>query len=504
MSTQKSGILLHISSLPSAFGIGDLGPGAYKFVDFLNSSGQSLWQILPLNPTGLVNGNSPYSSSSAFAASPLFISPQLMVKDGLLTKTQARVSANMDKTRVDYEKVCAYKKELFQGAYERFKKFIVKSAPCRNTYETFCRQSLYWLEDFAAFSAFKEYFEGKVWSDWPEKIRDREPKALRQLKTKLKDNIEREKFLQCLFFKQWRLLKEYCQKKNVRMIGDLPIYVTYDSADVWSHPGIFKLAENKKLDFVAGVPPDYFSKTGQLWGNPVYNWPALKSEKYVWWRKRIEYNLKLFDQIRIDHFRGFVDFWQIPAGEITALNGAWQKAPAKDFFTSMKKRFTELPIIAEDLGIITDEVREIIRYFGFPGMKVLMFAFGEDNPKHPYLPHNYVNNCVAYTGTHDNNTLYGWYEHDMAETEKKRLIAYLEVKEIIKEEFNWELIKLIMNSAADTVIIPLQDVLGLGQECRMNLPSTTHNNWQWRVLLKQLTPEITKRLSQLTLSANRR
>ncbi len=492
MKKRGSGILFHITSISSRFGIGDIGNGAYKFADFLAQTKQSFWQVLPLNPTNLINTNSPYSSVSAFAGNTILISPELMVKDGFLKDKDISFSAPFNKERVDYERVYTFKANLFNLAYDYFK---VLDKKCE--YEKFCSENASWLDDFAMFISFKEYFKGVLWSEWPKGIRDRDAKSMQDLKRKLSERIEKEKFLQYVFFKQWDVLKNYCQQKKIQLIGDIPIYVTYDSVDVWTNPSIFKLNKDKKPTHVAGVPPDYFSKTGQLWGNPVYDWNVLREQGYGWWIKRIEHNLKLFDWMRMDHFRGFVGYWQVPAGEETAVNGAWQKAPAKDFFKRLTAHFPELPIIAEDLGIITDDVKEIMKHFGFPGMKVLLFAFGEDLPTHPYLPHNYMPNCVVYTGTHDNNTIRGWFKQETTKEDKNRLFKYLG-REVPIDELHWEFIRLAMGSVANIVIFPLQDVLDLPETDRMNLPGTVINNWQWRLKPEQLIAPATDKLLDMT------
>lgn len=497
MEKKGSGILLHISSLPSAFGIGDLGKGAFKFVDFLYKTRQRYWQILPLNPTSLINCNSPYSSMSAFASNAILINPEILVEEKLLTEKDIRPSFEFSSSSVDYPAVHEFKDMILNIAFKCF-----RNKKKRSEYEKFCLDNAYWLEDFAMFVVFKENFDGKIWSQWPEDIRDRDKNTLSNLRSKLRDEIDREKFLQYIFFKQWHALKNHANEKGIQIIGDIPIYVTYDSVDVWRNPEIFKLNKDKTLEYVAGVPPDYFSKTGQLWGNPVYNWDILKKQKYNWWVKRIEHNLRLFDWIRIDHFRGFVDFWQVGSGESTAINGQWQKAPAKDFFRILLKRFPNLPIIAEDLGIITDEVREVMKFFGLPGMKILLFAFGEDLKKHPYLPHNYTENCVVYTGTHDNNTVRGWFEYEAKEDDKKRLFEYIG-HEVCNDNIHWELIELAMKSIANKVIFPLQDILGLGQDNRMNLPGIATGNWQWRFSFDQISKQITDKLSQMTQECSR-
>jgi 4-alpha-glucanotransferase len=488
---RTSGILLHISSLASVFGIGDIGPAAYQFVDFLSAAKQSLWQVLPLNPTDGIYGHSPYSSISAFAANTLLISPQLLAGDGFLRREDIEPIPDFSKERVDYAAVAAYKANLFDKAFGNFKSRADKKA-----FKQFCALNINWLDDFAFFVALKDYYKGIAWCNWPSGVRDRNPKYLSALKKELWERIERERFLQYVFFKQWQALKEYCKQKHIELIGDIPIYVSYDSADVWANPEYFKLDKEKKLISVAGVPPDYFSKTGQRWGNPIYRWDALKKKQFSWWIERIAHNLKLFDSIRIDHFLGFVNYWEIPVGEETAVGGKWVKAPAVDFFKVLLRHLPHLPLIAEDLGLINNEVRKLMRQFGFPGMKVLMFAFGEDLPTHPYLPHNYIENCLVYTGTHDNNTVRGWFDHEASQEAKKRLFSYLG-HEPLAEQIHWEFIRLAMMSVAKTIIIPMQDVLGLGANARMNIPSTTLGNWQWRLLGHQLSDAIAGMLAQM-------
>jgi len=492
MHKRGSGILIHITSLPSAYGIGDLGPEAFKFVDFLANTKQSYWQILPLNPIDPICGSSPYHSISSLAGNLLFISPELLMKEKLLDKDDLDSLPSYPKGRVDYSLVFAERKRLLNLAYERFKK--IKN---NGQYERFCQDNANWLDDYALFVAIKEHFKEKVWSQWPSEIRDREPRALQSLRDECYDRIKMEKFIQYIFIRQWLELKGYCNKKGIKIIGDLPIYVQYNSVDVWVNPEIFKLDENKKPYVVAGVPPDYFSKTGQLWGNPLYQWDVLKQTGYEWWVKRIRHNLKLMDMLRIDHFRGFVAYWEVPVTEKTAINGKWVNAPAVDFFNQLIKQFPDFPVIAEDLGLITPDVRQIMKRFGFPGMKVLLFAFGEDNPKHPYLPENFEENCVVYTGTHDNNTIMGWFENEAKPEEKKRLLKYLK-KRVSAKNLNWELIRLAMSSVADMSIFPVQDILGLGEEARLNIPATSQGNWQWRLLPGQLIPSLKRRLLRIT------
>jgi 4-alpha-glucanotransferase len=492
MKRRGSGILLHLTSLPSLYGIGDMGPWAYRFADFLAKAKQSFWQILPLNRTDTAYDNSPYHSMSAFAFNPLLISPELMIQDGLLDKKDMDIPPDFPKEKVAYDEVTTYKRKLFDKAYARFKK-----QGTSYEYERFCSENSGWLEDYALFMSLKGHFHGQTWNQWPIEIRNREPEALQSLRKKLQDRIEMEKFVQYVFIQQWFGLKRYCNQKGIHIIGDMPIYVEYDSVDLWSNPEIFKLDDEKRPYVVAGVPPDYFSATGQLWGNPTYRWDVLKEGKYDWWVKRIKHNLRSIDFLRVDHFRGFVAYWEVPATEKTALNGKWIEAPAVDFFNQLTKRFSYLPFIAEDLGIITPDVREIMHLFQFPGMKVLLFAFSEDHPMHPYLPHTYERECVVYTGTHDNNTVRGWFENEAAPEDKKRLFAYLG-REVSVQEIHWELIRLAMSSVANTVILPMQDILGLGQESRMNRPATKHGNWQWKLSPEQLDSSPSDRLLEMT------
>ncbi|HEX3034110.1 MAG TPA: 4-alpha-glucanotransferase [Thermodesulfobacteriota bacterium] len=493
MKRRGSGVLLHITSLPSPYGIGDLGPGAYKFVDFLAGSRQSFWQILPLNPTHTVYGNSPYSSPSAFAGNPLLISPELLMRDGLLSKSDVEDGSSFPNERVDYGAVTDFKYKLLRLAYENHRKGKVKD----HEFERFRNENSHWLDDYALFISLKEQFNEAVWSDWPEDIRHRREGAIKEWKERLKDRIAMRKFFQYIFFKQFFALKDYCNGKNIQLIGDVPIYVNYDSSDVWTNPQIFQLDNNKRPTFVAGVPPDYFSETGQLWGNPVYNWDVLRNTGYPWWLSRMEHNFKIFDMFRLDHFRGFVAYWEVPAGEKTAINGRWVEVPTQEFFNTLLKRFPNLPVIAEDLGIITPDVRELISRLELPGMKLLIFAFGDDFPNGAYLPHNYPKNCIAYTGTHDNNPIKGWFRREANPDNKRRVFKYIG-HEVSEENVHWEFIRLAMSSIANTVIFPMQDILGLGEEAKMNLPATANGNWQWRLKPEQITPSVVEKLREIT------
>jgi 4-alpha-glucanotransferase len=497
MTKRSSGILMHISSLPGPFGIGDLGPWAYRFADFLARTSQAYWQILPLGPTTPVHGNSPYSSTSTFAGNPLLISPDLLVRDGYLEESDIEPGPEGAEDRVDYPSVVDFKARILSSAYQRF-----LGRQDRSEFDGFCEANGHWLEDFVLFSALKARAGGQVWSDWPRDLRDRRPDALDAARQELAENMQRERLVQFLFFKQWFELKSYCNQRGIEILGDIPIYVTYDGADVWSNPQIFKLDGSKRPLYVSGVPPDYFSATGQLWGNPVYDWQVCKDSGFAWWMRRMEHALSMCDLVRIDHFRGLVAYWEVPASHGTATKGEWVKVPTHEFISSLKERFPELPIIAEDLGLITDDVKGVMEQYGFPGMKVLLFAFGEDKPDHPYLPHNYDRNCVAYTGTHDNTTAKGWFENIATPDDKHRLFRYLG-RQVAAERIAWELSRLAIASVADTAIIPTQDLLGLGEHARMNLPGTLEGHWEWRLKPDQLTSQIEEVLADATRTYGR-
>lgn len=494
-----SGILMHISSLPSVYGIGDLGQWAYNFADFLHNTKQSYWQVLPLSPTSLIGGNSPYNSPSAFAGNKLLISPELLVKDGYLTWDDVNKKPDFPWHYTDYSAVTEYKNNLFAIAYNNFK---MVSLGENEDYELFCKNNELWLDDYAMYEVIKRYHNNIVWSQWRRGLRDRLKRHMAAVKKEFKDDIEKEKFIQYIFFKQWFMLKDYCNKKGIKIIGDIPIYVSYDSVDCWTNTDLFKLDDEKKPTHVSGVPPDYFSAEGQLWGNPVYNWDKLKETGFKWWIERMEHTLKLFDVVRIDHFRGLVQYWEIPAGETTAINGLWANVPTDEFFSALLLKFPSMNLIAEDLGIITQDVRDVLKKYGFPGMKVLLFAFCEENPHHLYQPHMYTENWVVYTGTHDNNTARGWFEAEAPVHDKWRLFRYIG-RDFPNEEANWTFIRLAMMSVAKTAIIPMQDVIGLSGYARMNTPSTTQGNWTWRMMPDQLNPYVSNRLSELTYTYGR-
>jgi 4-alpha-glucanotransferase len=493
-----SGILLHITSLPSAYGIGDLGPQAHAFADFLARAGQRIWQVLPLNPADPFHGNSPYSSISAFAGNTLLISPDLLIEDGLLSRADLEPLSRFPEERCDFPAAISYKKRLLELACNNFKRNGIR----RDAFEQFCRDQASWLDDFSLFAVIKKSLARQPWIQWPEDLRDRSRQTLEALRQEHHDELEKVKLRQYLFFDQWHRLRASCAGKGVQLFGDLAIYVNLDSSDVWAHPGIFKLDRERKPIAVSGVPPDYFSTTGQLWGNPVYRWDVIREDRFAWWIDRIGHCLGLFDILRIDYFRGLVAYWEVPAGETTAINGKWVDVPVNDLFNALRGHFRDLPLVAEDLGTITPDVKKVMKRFRLTGMKVLLFAFDEDKPDHPYLPDNYEKNCLAYTGTHDNNTVRGWFECEASPDERARFFRYLG-KEVPAAEVPWEFIRLVMTSEADQVIIPLQDILGLGKDARMNRPSISSGNWEWRMLPGQLTQQITERLLGMTISSGR-
>lgn len=484
---RKSGILLPVSSLPSAYGIGSFSKEAYAFVDFLKASGQKLWQILPLGPTGY--GDSPYQSCSTFAGNPYFIDLEKLIEEGLLTREEADVcDFGSHPEYIDYEKIYAARFEVLRKAFKRF-----QSIPSP-AYSEFMRNNADWLEDFALYIAAKNYFNGKGWMEWDEDIKLRTDEALSAYREKLKDDIDFYKFQQYEFYKQWMDLKGYANDKGIEIIGDIPIYVALDSADTWADKELFQLDEKGFPTAVAGCPPDAFSATGQLWGNPLYRWDYHKSTGYKWWLKRLRHCFKLYDIVRIDHFRGFDEYYAIPYGDETAEFGQWEKGPGCDLFDAMKRTLGEKAVIAEDLGFLTPTVIEMVHKTGFPGMKILQFAFNASEES-DYLPHNYDKNCVVYTGTHDNDTTKSWYD-TLDEASKSFAIRYLGLSE--KDSVTYEFIRAALSSVADTAIIPMQDYLELGSEARINMPSSLGANWKWRMKKDVCTPELAERIYRLT------
>ena len=481
MQVRASGILLHVTSLPSAFGVGDMGPWAFRFAEYLATLQQSYWQILPLTPTSPAIGNSPYSSASAFAGNFLLISPEVLVADGYLAPEDVPPFPEHDPGRAHYEQAEQFKTSLLQKAFIRNRSGL----DTNYAFLRFVEHNAFWLDDYALFATLKDRFHGAMWIEWPTEYRDRLPDALAYWRKDAAEAILYEKFVQFIFFNQWRQLKEYCNDKGVSIIGDMPIYVTLDSADVWGNHAIFKLGPERTPEYVAGVPPDYFSATGQLWGNPVYDWDALGKTGYDWWIKRMAHALGLYDIIRLDHFRAFSAYWEVPATEKTAVNGEWIDGPGTRFFTSLLRRIPTLPLIAEDLGVITADVRELKDTYGFPGMVILQFCFGQNLPDNPYAPHNHTRNSVVYTGTHDNNTVNGWFYNEASPDDQHRFLKYAGLHNH-DGQAHMIAIRLAMASVANTAIFPMQDILGLGGETRMNTPSSSNGNWMWRVRPEEL------------------
>jgi 4-alpha-glucanotransferase len=489
---RSAGILLHPTSLPGPYGSGDLGSSAYHFVDWLRTAGQSLWQMLPIGPAGMAN--SPYMASSAFAGNPLLIDLDELVEKGWLELPAAEKIPPALKSpagRIDYPSVTRFRTEQIRKAAKKFLNGSKDEE--RNDFESFCSREKYWLDDFALFQSLNRHYDGEEWTGWEEKLARRDPSVLRAASKEFAADILYHKFVQWCFDRQWNKLKSYAHARGVRLIGDIPFFVAGHSADVWSHPEYFSLDEKGEPSLVAGVPPDYFSATGQRWGNPLYRWDVLKENKYQWWAERLQKTFELFDIVRIDHFRGFESYWEIPAKEETAVRGAWRKGPGEDFFRAIQKKIGKLPIIAEDLGIINDEVRALRDALDFPGMKILHFAFAA-GPEHEYLPHRYDSNSVVYTGTHDNDTTRGWYAK-ASEHEKDFVRRYCQTN---GSEIHWDLIRLAIESPADIAMIPFQDILGLGSEARMNIPGTIGGNWEWRFSWDQVGSYPSDRMYELS------
>lgn len=497
---RSSGVLLHITSLPSSYGIGDMGPEAYKFADLLVEAGQRYWQILPLNPTEVGTGNSPYSSHSAFAGNPLLLSPELLVEEGLVEQKDLDTKLTFKENKVEYEKVTKYKKGIWMHAYANYKSRPNKEL--QQEFEDFQKEHKDWLQDYSHYVVFKEHFENKSWVEWDDDIKNRKKKAMQDLAEKLAENIEREEFLQFLFYRQWERLKAYCEEKEIFFIGDMPFYVSHDSADVWAHPKIFKLDKAGKPVAVSGVPPDFFSETGQLWGTPVFDWKELKKNDYDWWLLRISHNLRLFTLLRLDHFRAMSAYWEVPAGEDTAMNGKWVESPGSEILSLVKKKHPDMPIIAEDLGEIDQPVRDLMQEFDLPGMRLLLFAFEDELAfESSFLPHNHIANCIVYTGTHDNVTTRAWFESAKA-ANKKRMAEYTD-HDITKTNVHEVLGRLAYQSVAQLAVLPVQDILGLGKEGIMNKPSTGSGNWEWRLKEGQFTSNEAIELKQLMVLYDR-
>ncbi len=491
--SRSGGILLHPSSLPGQYGIGDLGPNSYRFVDWLSGSGCKLWQVLPLGHTGY--GDSPYQCFSAFAGNPYLVSPETLLKDGLLRESDLEEKPDFSPGRINFGGLIPWKLSILGRAFARFQE--TDPVNLREDFAVFRVEHSTWLEDYALFMALKESNGGGSWTEWPSQVRKRDEHALEEARHSLGQSVLKFAFYQFLFFRQWYALRDYAHKKNIKIIGDIPIFVAADSSDVWAHPELFHLDEDRKPTVVAGVPPDYFTPTGQLWGNPLYDWEAHARTGYSWWLERFDAILSAVDVVRLDHFRGFAAYWEIPAGNPTAEIGRWVSGPAVDFFNVVEDHLKSigndgaLPIIAEDLGFITPDVVDLRERYHLPGMKVLQFGFSA--PDNPFLPHAYIRNCVAYTGTHDNDTARGWL-NTAPKREREFAIHYLHSH---KRDFVWNLIRSIWSSVAIFAVAPMQDLLDQGTEARMNYPGRLGGNWEWRMEEKDLSNQLMAKLSEL-------
>jgi 4-alpha-glucanotransferase len=495
---RASGVLLHPTSLPGPYGIGDIGPEAFKWVDYLSSTGCSIWQVLPLGPTGY--GDSPYQCFSAFAGNPLLVSPDELLSEGLLDSDDLVGNNSLPIEKVDFGSVIPYKLGILDRAYTKFKQSDSKKL--YNAFKAFRAEQSFWLQDFTLFMAIKEHLGGGPWIDWPEPLRQLDPNALDSFREMHSIAVERHAFRQFLFFRQWQALREYAHEQDITIVGDIPIFVAHDSADVWAHPDLFFINPDGSPSVVAGVPPDYFSETGQLWGNPLYHWDVHAEDSYTWWLARFCAVLSMVDIVRLDHFRGFVGYWEIPGDAETAIDGRWVQGPGKDFMRNIQAGLqayetpltTGLPIIAEDLGVITDEVEELRTSFDLPGMKIMVFAF-DDDARNIFLPHNYTADYVVYTGTHDNDTALGWYKRvDRAERDFARRYLARDGSDI-----SWDLIRAVWGSVGVFAIAPLQDFLSLDNSARMNYPGSLGGNWTWRVPPKALNESLRSRIYENNL-----
>ena len=494
---RSSGLLLHITSLPSPYGIGDLGPSAYRFADFLAHARQRIWQVLPLVPTGL--GNSPYASPSTFAGNPLLISPDRLLEQNLLREGDLDGFEALPDEKVDFDRVIPYKYGLLERAFEHFE--AGHSAVSESAFNDFCRQQQKWLGEYALFMSLRDRYEDRSWTEWPRPLALRHDDALAEAHNTHARRIRLHKFWQFLFARQWAALKEYCYTRQIKLFGDLPIYVAHDSADVWSQPKLFHLDEDGNPTVVAGVPPDYFSETGQRWGNPIYRWDLMRRRGYSWWKRRLDATLQLVDLVRLDHFRGFEAYWEIPSDEETAVNGHWVKGPGADLFEALQDDRNRLPLVAENLGDITPEVIDLMNQFDLPGMAVLQFAFHDRDSD--FLPHNFIRNLIAYTGTHDNNTFAGWWNDHEEVSGDVRTFARRYLNLDRRDTVHWSGIQALMASVARTVVFPMQDILGLGADARMNIPGKGHANWTWRFTADQLNADAGQRLKVLTTTYGR-
>jgi 4-alpha-glucanotransferase len=498
---RESGVLLHITSLPSQQGVGNLGPAAYRFVDFLGATRQRLWQVLPIGPTGY--GNSPYQSFSAFAGNPLLISLETLAEEGLLASADLPVAGTFTDDRVSFDEVALSQIRVLGQAFERFQTSTFANQQAELA--LFADEHASWLDEYVLFQALKSAHGGVAWTQWDSDARSRNPDALRRYREQLGAQIEFEKFVQFQFYRQWTDLKRYANERAISIVGDLPIFVAHDSADVWVNQDLFKLHPDGRPEVVAGVPPDYFSATGQLWGNPIYRWDKMAADGFSWWVERIRGALEMFDRVRIDHFRGFESYWEVPGEDKDARRGRWVPGPGAALFETARQKLGPLPIIAEDLGVITPEVEALRDQLGYPGMRVLQFAFGGDPKARDYQPHRYVSHCLVYTGTHDNDTTLGWFRseagegttRDQAGIDRERSFA-LRYMHSDGSEVHWDMIRLALASVAQTAVFPMQDLLGLGGDARMNLPGSAEGNWGWRFRWDQITSSIEQRLREMT------
>ncbi|MCX7625720.1 MAG: 4-alpha-glucanotransferase [Candidatus Sumerlaeaceae bacterium] len=495
LNRRLAGILLHPTSLPGPYGIGDLGPSAYRLLDWMENAGLAYWQVLPLGPTSF--GDSPYQCFSAFAGNPLLVSPELLVRDGFLTAEEI-VPPPFPPARVDYGWVIAWKRTLFQKAFQRFSSGALGAL--RDEFENFVRRPdvVKWLDDFALFMACKDAHNGEPWNTWEADLRLFKKVAVERARKRLAESVDFHRFCQFLFFRQWDALRAECHRRGIKIIGDAPIYVAYDSADVWAHQKLFLLDEEGNPTHVAGVPPDYFSTTGQLWGNPIYNWKLMEKQGFTWWIDRMRSILALVDIVRLDHFRGFMGYWSVPYGSPTAENGEWVRGPGKKLFTVLQKELGSLPIIAEDLGEITTDVVQVRKEFGLPGMRVMQFAWSVvstdpfiPDPNNPFMLHHHDANTVVYTGTHDNDTTIGWWRNSSKPEERTCMQLYLATD---GNAANWDLIRASFMSVANTAIVPAQDFLGLDSDARMNFPGRPEGNWTWRLVEGQLDEHLAHRI----------
>jgi 4-alpha-glucanotransferase len=497
---RKAGVLLSITSLPSIYGIGDLGPEARNFADFLSHTNQTYWQLLPLNPITKDNFYSPYSSYSSMAGNTLMISPEVLVEMGLIESDDLITHQSPQTNGANFSEAEEIRKALLDKAWFTFQN--EELLDLKDEFKLFLEKEAYWLDDFSLYLILKQEYQNKPWYEWPDEYKNRHTEALKEIENENSNKLLKLKWNQFIFNYQWHKLKTYCNNLCIDLFGDLPFYVSYDSVDVWSFPEFFSLDENLNLKYVSGVPPDYFNASGQRWGTPVYNWSVLKEKKYDWWIKRIRRNMELFDVLRFDHFRAFHNYWEVKAEEPTAVNGDWRKGPGADFFDSLKKEFNQLPFIAEDLGEISDDVFHLRDQFKFPGMKVLQFAFDEEMPSSIYIPHHFTSNFVVYTGTHDNNTTRGWYRQNTTKEDRKRIDNYFG-RTIRERNIAEALITLAFSSVAKIAIVPVQDILNLDESARINTPSTSEGNWSWRLRPGELTEEIENRLHQWTVTFGR-